>query len=187
MPGTTDTFGIEYPCVLDDITLETLQNYVSDVESALATVDVVATTALVRPSAIVRSSAGNAYTAGVALVPSYDTIIANIGGMFTLVAPTLFTVSVNGLYLVNFEAQANNVATNTSLRGEILVNGSPVSSVESGAGATGGFAPPTSMTTAAMVLLVAGNTISSRITVQGVGNNTAFPRLAATLVSYGGS
>lgn len=186
MPEDTEVFDITYPCVADDITLTSFATYAADVEAALVEVNAEATKALVRPAAIVDQTAGTAYTAGVSVVPSFNTEILDTDNMFTLAAPTILTVNTAGTYLINFECSTNMISTNTAHRGEILINGSPVASTETGPGGAG-QQPPNPIAVSMLVQLAVGNTISVRVTIQGVGNNSTFPRLDATLVSYGGS
>lgn len=187
MPGTTATFGIDYPCVVEDITLASLQAYASDVEAALSSTTTTATKARLRPAALVRNSAGTAYTAGVAVVPSFGLVGIDTDGMFNLASPTVLTVQTAGTYLITFVCSSNMVSTNTSHKGEILINGATAAQVKSGVGIAGPQ-PPSPITTSVLApLLTVGNTISVRVTVTGAGNDSTFPMLSATLISYGGS
>lgn len=186
MPYGSPTFGITAPCLGEPITVAALQAHVLSTEAALVTVNATALKARTRPAVTVTGV--TAYTAGVAVVPSFNTEIVDTDNMFTLSAPTVLTVNTPGTYLINFICSSNLLSTNTSHRGEILVNGNPIASMKQGLGVAGLNGPANPMQIHALApLLVGGNTISVRVTVTGVGNDNIFPSLSATLISYGGS
>lgn len=183
MPETIGSITV--PCLLDGITVSSFTTFANDVDAVLTATEVVGTRARVRPSATVRNSSGTAYTAGVAVVPSFNLEIFDNDNMFTLAAPTVLTVNTGGTYLITLESSANMAAANTSHKAEILINGVSVAQSKGGSAITGNQ-PPNPLDVAILApLLVATNTISCRITVTGVGNDSVFPLLSASLISYG--
>jgi len=185
MPETT-SLGITYPCLDELVTCASLVEFATDVENAIALTDALATKAVLRPAAVVRYTTGTAFTVGVPVIPSFGQEFIDTNNMFSLASPTILTVNTAGTYLINFVSSSNMGGTNTSHKAEILVNGSPVSTIKAGNGFAGNQ-PPNPITCTALVKLAIGNTISVRVTITGVGNDNTFPRLDATLVSYGGS
>lgn len=179
-------FGITAPCLGETITLAALQGHVMTTDAALVAVNATALKARVRPAATVSGQAN--YTVGVSVIPPYVTEVVDTDNMFSFGTPTVLTVNTAGSYLINVLASTNLTSTNTSHRCEILINGNPIASMEQGLGVAGLNGPANPMQLQALApLLVAADTISVRITVQGVGNATTFPTLSATLISYGGS
>lgn len=186
MPYSSPNFAITAPCLGEPLTAAALQGHVLSTEAALQSVNTVAAKARVRPTATVTGVA--AFTAGVALVPAFNAEVFDNDNMFTLAAPTVLTINTNGSYVVTLKSSSNLLSTNTSHRAEILLNGNPIASIEQGMGVVGTNGPATPISLHAFApLLVAGNTISARITVNGVGNSNTFPQLSATLITYGGS
>jgi hypothetical protein len=185
MPTTT-TFAIPYPCETDLITSASMAAYANGVEAALVTTDAAGTKARLRPAAVAKSSL-QSYVAGTPLVMSYSLVAANIDNMFSLAAPTVFTVNTAGSYLVTAIAIANIATTNTSFRCEILLNGAVVSTGKSGPGIAAAQPPNPMFAQVFLPQLLVGNTLSSRITVTGVGNDIAAVTLSASLITFGGS
>lgn len=186
MPYSSPNFGITAPCLGELITATALQSHVLTTEAALVTVNATATKARVRPTVTVTGS--SAYTAGVAVIPPFTAEIADTDSMFDLATPTVLTVRTNGSYWITFRCSSNLASTNTSHKGEILVNGSPIASMKQGMGVVGTNGPANPLGIHAFApLLVVGNTISVRVTVTGVGNANTFPQVSATLITYGGS
>lgn len=187
MAYSSPNFAIPAPCVGDDITLADLQNYATATESAISTVSATALKARVRPAATLYYLNGTPYTAGVAVIPSFGLEVLDTDNMFTLAAPTILTINTPGTYLVNFLSASNMSSTNTSHKAEILLNGATVATGKGGSGIAGAGPPNPIAVSTLLPLLVAGNTISVRVTVTGVGNDSTFPKLSAALISYGGS
>lgn len=181
-----ETIGdIPVPCLSDVVTTSVWSSFALAVEGDLAAVGTVATRALLRPAAVVQNTTGTAYTAGVAVIPSFQSEILDTDNMFTLAAPTVLTVNTAGTYLITLESSTNLASANTSHKAEILINGASVAQSKGGSAITGNQ-PPNPLDVAVLApLLVVGNTISCRITVTGVGNASTFPLLSATLISYG--
>lgn len=186
MPYSSPTFGITAPCLGELVTVAALQDNVNTTEAALIAVNATALKARVRPAATVTGV--SAYVVGVPVIPPYTAEVVDTDNMFDFGAPTVLTIRTAGTYLINLTSLTNLVSTNTSHRAEILVNGNPIASMEQGLGVAGinGPANPLQLHALAPLLLVA-DTISVRITVNGVGNASTFPSLSATLISYGGS
>lgn len=185
MPDTRGTFAITVPCVGETVTLAGLQEFSTDQEAAIAAVDVVGTAARVRPAVAVRGSQGTAYVAGVAVLQSYATVTFDNNNMFSLATPTIITIRTAGSYLLVGEPRANMAGTNTSLKGELLINGALATQTKDGSG-TAGVAPPNPINVVAFAPnMIVGDTVSLRITVTGVGDNFAFSSLYAYLFSYG--
>lgn len=183
MPDSSGTFAITVPCESELVTLAALQEYSYDLEAAIAAVDVAGEKARKRPAAAVRGV--TAYTAGVAVLQSFSTVASNNDNMFNPATPTVLTVQTAGSYLITANCSTNMISTNTSHKGEILINGVLATQTKSGAGLTANQ-PPNPLTVAAFAPnLVVGNTISLRITVTGVGNDSTFSQLYACLISYG--
>lgn len=183
MPDITP-LGITTPCLTDPVIPNTFFTYALTVENALATTISPATQALVRPSVVVNNNNGTAYTAGVAMTPAYNNEVYDNDNMFTP-GGTSFTVNTFGTWVIMFQIQANLNSTNTAMLGEILINGVVQGSYK-GAPAIAAAQPPNPVTAWTMgIPLSPGDTISSRITVFGVGNGSVFPNLRATLISYG--
>jgi len=185
MPETT-SLGITYPCLGELVTCASLIEFATDTENAIVPVDTAATKARLRPAVAVQWTASTPYTVGVPVIPAFGQEFIDTDNMFTVATPTILTVNTAGTYLINFQSSSNMGGTNTSHKAEILVNGSPVSTIKAGNGFAGAQ-PPNPITCTALVKLAIGNTISVRVTITGVGNDNTFPRLDATLVSYGGS
>lgn len=169
------------------IELADFQNYATAVDNAISSVSAAAQKARVRPAATVYYLNSTAYTAGVAVIPSFSQVIIDTDNMFSLASPTILTVNTAGTYVVSFLSSTNMVSTNTSHKAEILLNGATAATMKGGTGIAGAN-PPNPLTVYALLpKLVAGNTISVRVTITGVGNDFTFPVLSATLLSYGGS
>jgi len=185
MPDSAGTFSITVPCETELITTAALQEFAVDQESAIALVDVIATKARVRPAAMVRSSSGTAYTAGVAVVQSYNIVGFDNDTMFSLASPTILTIHTAGAWLLVGVPTANMASTNTSLKGELLVNGALTTQSKDASGITG--VPPANPgnVVAFVPNMIIGDQVSLRITVTGVGNDSAFSYLYACLISYG--
>jgi hypothetical protein len=183
----TANFAITYPCETDLINCTAFTTFAYDVEDALVSVNATATKARLRPAATVRYLVSTPYTAGVAVIPTLGLVAVDTDNMFSAATPTVLTVNTPGTYLITFVSSTNMASTNTSHKAEILVNGVSTAQVKSGVGIAGPQ-PPSPLTCSVLApLLTAGNTISCRVTVTGVGNDSTFPLLSAALVSYGGS
>jgi hypothetical protein len=185
MPDSDGTFGITVPCETEAVTLAALQEFSYDQEAAIATVDVAATKARVRPAVAVRGFPGTAYTAGVAVVQSYGTIGFDNNNMFSLATPTVITIRTAGTYFLVGVPTANMASTNTSLKGELLINGVLAAQSKDASGIAGVLPPNPGNVSVLAPNMIVGDTVSLRITVTGVGNDSAFSTLYACLISYG--
>lgn len=186
MPDSEGTFGITVPCVTEGITVPALQEFSNDQEAAIATVDVQATKARVRP-AVALSSFGTTtnYTAGVAVLQQFGTVGFDNDNMFSIATPTIFTIRTAGTWLITAQPRANMAGTNTSFKGEILVNG-VLNTQGKDASGIAGVQPPNGWSVVALVPnMIVGDQVSLRITVTGVGNDQAFSQIYACLVTYG--
>ena len=185
MPYSSPTFGITAPCIGDPITVPVLQGHVTTTEAALQVVTATGTKARLRPYAVVSGS--SAYTVGVPVIPPFSNEILDTDNMWNVGSPTVLTINTAGTYVVSFQCSTNMINTNTSHKGEILLNGNPIATTKTGTG-TAGNQPPNPITLEILApLLVPGDTLSVRVTITGVGNDSTFPTLAASLVSFGGS
>lgn len=186
MPDSSGTFGITVPCATEPITLAALQEFSYDQEAAIAAVDVVAAKAQRRPAiALSFGAAGTPYTAGVAVLQNWGTVGYDNDGMFSLATPTIFTIKTAGSWLITAQPRANMAGTNTSLQGEILINGVLATKHKEASGVAGvqPFNGPSVVAFAPNMIV--GDTVSLRITVTGVGNDSAFSQIYACLISYG--
>lgn len=186
MPDNSGTFGITVPCATELITLAALQEFSYDQEAAIATVDVAATKARVRPAvALSASGATTPYTAGVAVLQSFGAVGFDNDNMFNFATPTIFTINTAGSWLITAQPRANMAGTNTSLQGEILINGVLATKHKEASGIAGvsPFNGPSVVAFAPK--MVVGDQVSLRITVTGVGNDFAFSQIYACLFSYG--
>lgn len=183
MPETIGSITV--PCATEAITPLSFFTFATGVESMLSGVRSLATKALLRPAAVVRNDAGTAYTAGVAVVPSFQLELMDTDSMFTLASPTILTVNTAGTYLLSLKSSTNMASTNTAHKAEILVNGTTVSTAKSGSGITGNQAAGPLPQSILVPSMIVGDQISCRITISGVGNDSTFPLMSAVLVSYG--
>lgn len=186
MPDSTGTFAITVPCATEPITVAALQEFSYDQETAIAAVDVFATKAQFRP-AVALSAVGinTPYTAGVAVLQNFGTVGYDNNAMFSLATPTIFTIRTAGSWLITAQPRANMAGTNTSLKGEILINGVLATQHKEASGIAG-VSPYNGPSVVAFAPnMIVGDTVSLRITVTGVGNDFAFSQIYACLISYG--
>jgi hypothetical protein len=186
MPDTSGTFSITVPCENETITLAGLQEFSADIEAAIAAVNVVGTRARVRPAlALAWATPGTPYVAGTPVLMNFGNPGFDNDSMFNPATPTIATVKTAGTWLIVGRPVANMTITNTSFKGEVLVNGTAVAAAKTGS-ALAGNQPPNPLSLPVMVPnMIVGDQISLRITVTGVGNDSAFSFLFACLVSYG--
>jgi len=182
MPHTTNTFSIVSPCLTEAVSPTSFELLARGTESAISVVSATATTALLRP-AVLLNGASNAFTVGVPLVVSFASETLDTDNMWSSGAPTIVTVNTAGTYLITVINNAN-LQNNSSHKCELLVNGNAVCTVKSGPGIAG-TAPPSALMLAAGLRLLVADQITVRTTITGVDNNSTFPTLGATLVSYG--
>lgn len=185
MPDSTGTFAITVPCLTEPITPAALQEFAIETEAAIAAVDVAATRARVRPAIALSGFPGTPYTAGVAVLQSFGFVGFDNDGMYNSGTPTIFTIRTAGSWLITAAARANMAGTNTSLKGEVLINGVLATQHKEASGLAGvsGFNGPDVVAFAPNMIV--GDTVSLRITVTGVGNDSAFSQIYACLISYG--
>lgn len=184
MPDSSGTYAITVPCATEPITMAALQEFSNDQEAALAIVDTYATKAQRRP-AVALSGAATAYTAGVAVLQNFSAVGYDNDNMFSLATPTIFTIRTAGSWLITASPRANMAGTNTSFRGEILINGVLATQGKDASGIAG-VQPPNGGTVVAFAPdMLVGDTVSLRLTVTGVGNDFAFSQIFACLISYG--
>lgn len=184
MPDSSGAYAITVPCATELITLAALQEFSTDQEAALAAVDTYATKAQRRP-AVALSGAATPYTAGVAVLQNFSAVGYDNDNMFNLATPTVFTIRTAGSWLITAAPRANMAGTNTSLKGEILINGALATQGKDGSPLAGSSPPNGGTVVAFAPNMLVGDTVSLRITVTGVGNNSAFSQIYACLISYG--
>lgn len=185
MPDSEGAFAITVPCLTEGITVAALQEFSNDQEAAIATVDVQAAKARIRPAVALSFGAATPYVAGVAVLQNFGVVGFDNDNMFNPATPTIFTIRTAGTWLITAQPRANMAGTNTSLKGEILVNG-VLNTQGKDASGIAGVSPPNGWSVVALVPnMIVGDTVSLRITVTGVGNDFAFSQIYACLVTYG--
>jgi hypothetical protein len=118
---STPVFGIVYPCMGPAITLADFSNFATSVETAIATVDALATQATSPPNVSVGLSLGGV-ALGVATNITYTTEHWDSGTIATPISDAL-TVPANGMYMAAVNVGITGFATLTSMRAAITVNG----------------------------------------------------------------
>ena len=166
----TDHYAIDYPCLGPAISLSDFSAYATDVEAALATVNA-QTVPLFNRDYVATFGVNPASASGVTSTITWNAPLTknNPNGMWNAGAPTLFTLQSSGSFLVSLHVTGSGFATETSVRGAVLVNG-----VEQLWGKIGG---PTSTTNqfwvaGTLVSVTAGSTITATILFTGTGNIT---------------
>lgn len=119
MPSTP-VFGIVYPCEGSPVSCDDFSAFATSAETAVATVDALATEATSPPNASVQLS-----MAGVVVAVATDiTYTSENWDSGAIAAPpaTALTVPSNGMYMVAINAGVSGFATLTSMRASISVN-----------------------------------------------------------------
>lgn len=125
MPEATDNFAIQYPCEGTAITCADFTNFASSSDAALSTVWTNATAALEPPAArVVNDNVPQNLTAGVTATVSYELEVYDTANFWNSATPTIFTLPVNGTYLISFKMIRGSLPTTlTSFRQAILLGG----------------------------------------------------------------
>ncbi len=182
MPEATEKFAIPFPCVQDDITLVSLQNFAQGIESAISTVNDLATLALQPPMVWLGRVATQNIAAGATSTVSFDTEVFDRGAMFTIGSPTLITLPNTGSYSASLrlirDAGTGNVF---SFRGAILLAGAEIAynkdeSVTSNSNAG-------TLTVVAFIQATAGQTVTATTIFTGTGTMNIEANLQVTYLS----
>lgn len=166
----TDHYAIDYPCLGPVISLSDFSAYATDVEAALVTVNA-QTIPLFNRDYVAAQALNPASASGVTNTISWNTPPAssNPNGMFNAGSPTLFTLQSSGSFLVSLHITGSGFATETSLRGAVLVNG-----VEQLWGKIGG--PVSNVNSfwvsGTLVSVTVGSAVTCTVLFTGTGNIT---------------
>jgi hypothetical protein len=182
MPST-DTFGIDYPCVQDTITLSSLAQFANDVDTAFSTVNTTATAALTPPSVrVAADQVGPTLTAGVNTTITWERELWDTANMWTVVSPTLITIPTTGTYLATARITRFSFAGNcTGYRGQILLAGT-VLTASGDANVTSGNLG-SNITLAALVRATAGQTMTLTQLFTGTATANVGGYFEVTMVS----
>lgn len=121
MPGTTPNFGIRYPCAGETIDPTVFQNFATDVEAALTTVNTSAALAVARPHAAQRTATTGTSCAAGATTSMAFTSVDYATGITT--TATGFTPTTTGVYMIDAQFSGfTTVTTVTSWAGQIQLN-----------------------------------------------------------------
>jgi hypothetical protein len=173
MPGSTDVFGIPFPCLGDAINSDQFASYAMGVEGALNTVWADANSALKPPAVSVFQSGTQNVATGVTTALAYNQVNYDRGGFFTLATPTILTIPSNGSYFLASTSSVNLTGNVTSVRWAFLRNGAEVAYWESQS--TGALTPAPSETVNVLLpALVAGDQITMNVLYTGTQPTLAF-------------
>lgn len=183
MPASTP-LGIVYPCGGDTIDCDVFADYTNSAQAAISATGALVADALGPPAVLVRQFTSQTISAGVATLLAYQIEGYDTSGMFTLAAPTVFTVTQPGTYLVNLIADWGSFAgTFTSARAAILRNGVEMAFLKSDAGSVAGLANDPLYVTAMLAGMAAGEQISSNALFTGTVTANLFATFSATRIS----
>lgn len=183
MPASTP-LGIIYPCGGDTIDCDVFAGYANSTQAALTDTDDLVADALGPPAVLVRQFLSQTIPVGVATPLAYALEGYDTSDMFTLAAPTIFTVTQPGTYLVNLIADWGSFAgTFTSARAAILRNGVEYAFLKSDAGTVAGTANDPLFVTTMLAGMTAGEQISSSVLYTGTLTATVFATFSATRIS----
>lgn len=128
MHQSTSNFAIQYPCGYETVTCDDFANFATSSDAALSTVWNNATAAI-RPPVVkaVNDHSPQTINAGVTATATFDTEVYDTAGFYSLATPTIFTIPVDGSYLITYKTVRGGLPTTlTSFRQAILLAGAEV-------------------------------------------------------------
>jgi hypothetical protein len=174
MPGFTNTYAIEYPCLGDIIDPGAFLRNGSSTEAALATAFANADLATQPPAVeALNTTVGDSVLTGVTTALSFTSVLYDRGGFWPGVPSTILTIPSNGSYFLASTSSANVTGNVTSIRWAFLRNGVEVSYWENQN--TGVFTPVAELSPAVMIpACVAGDQITFNVLYTGTQPNLSF-------------